>query len=436
MLAIAFNRLYHTILLRQEGDVFPYKSLALCCKYFIVLWEQYISYRQYRNLCSKLLPETLKGYVSEEQFQKAQAYGRDKLRFSFAKAFFLLALETLWLTRNILPWLWDLSRIIQSLIFFQLKTIIEVLIEQPFTLYMTFVIEVKHGFNKQNIRLFMRDLITLTLAKAIIETPFYAGLIKVIKIGVPTFYIYAWLFIAIFHLLLTIVYPTLIVPLFNKFALLPKNELYAMIEALMRRVQFPMHKLYVMDGSKRSGHSNAYFYGFFKIKRIVIFDTLLDHLNNDETCAVLAHELGHWNYGHSFALLASSLFEIFIAFFLFSRVTNSRGVFKSFGFADSAPTLVGYILFEYLYTPISKITDFARKASSRYYEFVADAFACDLGYGASLSSGLIKLQLKNLGFMNPDWLYSMYNMNHPELVERLNAIKYRRVVSSKSDKLD
>ncbi|KAI9234636.1 MAG: putative caax prenyl protease ste24 [Podila humilis] len=407
-------------------------------------------YRHYRNLCSKVLPTALKGYVSEEQFRKAQAYGRDKTRYSFSKATFSLVQESLWLTCDVLPWLWGVSgrimfrflgldskhEIVQSLIFFQFKSCAEALIELPFDFYEIFVIEERHGFNKQSWKLFISDFVVKTLVQAVFEMPFYAGLIKVFKTGGPNFYIYAWLFVVAFQLLMTTVYPTVIMPLFNTFTPLPKGELNSMIEALANSVQFPLQKLFVVDGSKRSGHSNAYFYGFFKNKRIVLFDTLLDHSSNHETCAVLAHELGHWNYNHSFNLLAGSLFEIFIAFFLFSRIISNKDLFTSFGFSHSTPTLVGYILFEFLYAPVSKITGFIRNTVARQYEFLADAFACDLGYASSLSSGLIKLQLKNLGNMNPDWLYSVYHRNHPELVERLNAIKQRVTILSKTNKTD
>jgi STE24 endopeptidase len=238
---------------------------------------------------------------------------------------------------------------------------------------------------------------------------------------------------------MTIAYPSLIQLLSNKFTPFPMDELYSMIEALTKRVQFPQQKLFVLDVSKRSGHSNAYFYGVFRSKRIVLFDTLLEHLSKDETCAILgknhinnysvehevvwfflfpyltsgiiflAYELGRWNYNHTFALLVGSLSEIFLAFFLFSRMINTRGLFASFGFTNSTPTLVGYFQFEYLYLPISKTAGFLRNTVSRYYEFLTNALACDLGCAASLSSGLFKLQLKNLGNMNPDWLYSMYH---------------------------
>ncbi|KAK3813894.1 MAG: CAAX prenyl protease-like protein [Linnemannia gamsii] len=431
MRAAAFDNFYLSLLSRQEGYAFPYRSAVLSYKYFFVLWKQYILHRHYQKLCTKSLPETLKGYVSEEQFHRAQAYGRDKARYSFTKAAFLLVLETLWFTHNVLPRFWDLSSGIMFGLF-SLETENEELIELPSELYRIFVVEERHGFNKQSWGLFMKDFVVMTLVRAVFEMPLYAGLIKVFKMGGANFYIHAWLFVVAFQLLMIIVYPSLIQPLFNKFTPLPKGELPLMIEALARRVQFPLQKLFVVDGSKCFSHSNAYFYGFFKSKRIVLFDTLLEHLRIDETCAVL----GHWSYNHTNALLVGSLSEIFFAFFLFSQMVNNRGLFTSFGFTNSAPTLVGFVLFLCQYTPISKVTDFARNTVSRDYEFLADAFACDLGYAASLSSGLMKLQLKNLGNTNPYWLYSMYHRNHPEIVERLDATKQRTAIPSKSNKID
>lgn len=190
----------------------------------------------------------------------------------------------------------------------------------PFSLYSTFVIEERHGFNKQTLKLYFSDLIKGHLVGAAIGMPFLAGFLKIIKISGENFYLYVWLFMYVetccaarfcfcerrtlskrkypspllhrvtFQLIMVSVYPTFIQPLFNKFEPLPEGELRTSIEALASRIAFPLTKLFVIDGSKRSGHSNAYFYGFFKNKRIVLFDTLLEHSDNDEICAVLGKE--------------------------------------------------------------------------------------------------------------------------------------------------
>ncbi|KAG0357188.1 hypothetical protein BGZ54_000421 [Gamsiella multidivaricata] len=450
--ASLYDNLQHsmdTVFERVRKGPLPYKESVLGFMFAVFLWEEYLRYRHYRKLCSKTLPEALKEHVTEEQFKKAQAYGRDKTRFGFVESVFNQVQNTLIIAFDFLPWLWDLSgeimsklagygseyEIAQSIIFFALQTVFSTIISMPFSLYSTFVIEERHGFNKQTLKLFFSDLIKGHLIGAAIGMPFLAGFLKVIKISGKNFYFYVWLFMVAFQLIMVSIYPTFIQPLFNKFTPLPEGELRTMIEALASRIHFPLTKLFVIDGSKRSGHSNAYFYGFFKNKRIVLFDTLLEHSNNDETCAVLAHELGHWACNHTLKMLAFGQVQIFAIFYLFSQFVNNKAMYTSFGFMDATPTLIGFILFNFLYAPVESVIGFITNMISRRYEFQADAFARDLGYASSLASGLIKLQLKNLGTMNPDWLYSMYHRSHPELVERLNAIN-RSSAGSKTEKVE
>ncbi|KAF9582564.1 hypothetical protein BGW38_000053 [Lunasporangiospora selenospora] len=420
----------------KSGEAWPYKEAVIGFISVVFVWEEYLRARHYRNLCSTERPKALSEHVPENEFQKAQAYGRDKARFGFVKSVFEQSQTTLGLIYDFLPWLWTTSgdimlkttgygseyEITQSIIFVTVFVFISTVISLPLSLYETFVIEERHGFNKQTIGLFVSDTIKSLLVSAVIGIPFLSGFLKVIQISGDNFYFYVWLFIVAFQLLMVSIFPTFIQPLFNKFTTLPEGELRTMIESLASRIHFPLTKLYVIDGSKRSGHSNAYFYGFFKNKRIVLYDTLLEHSTNDETCAVLAHELGHWAYGHTLKMLIRGQVELFFVFYLFSQVIHNKDMFVSFGFLDVTPTLIGFLLFQYLYTPIESVMAFVRNMISRRYEFQADAFARDLGYASSLSSGLIKLQLSNLGTMNPDWLHSMYYRSHPELIERLNAI--------------
>ncbi|KAF9945296.1 hypothetical protein BGZ72_001499 [Mortierella alpina] len=436
-----YDALVHSVeafLPKGSSGVFPYKELVLGFMYTVFLWEEYLRYRHYRNLCSKVRPKALHDHVTEEQFQKAQAYGRDKAQFGFVESVFNQIQSTLSITMDFLPWLWTLCgdimfrlagygseyEITQSILFFVLLTVFSTVISLPFSLYSTFVIEERHGFNKQTLGLFFSDMVKGHLVGGAIGMPFLAGFLKIIKIGGANFFYYVWLFLVAFQLIMVSIYPTFIQPLFNKFASLPEGELRTMIEALASRIHFPLTKLFVIDGSKRSGHSNAYFYGFFKNKRIVLYDTLLEHSNNEEICAVLAHELGHWACNHTLKMLAFNQVQIFAIFYLFSQFIHNKDMYISFGFTNSTPTLIGFLLFQFLYSPVESIIAFVANMLSRRYEFQADAFARDLGYAGSLASGLIKLQLKNLGTMNPDWLHSMYHRSHPELIERLNAIDH------------
>ncbi|KAG0222372.1 CAAX prenyl protease 1 [Actinomortierella wolfii] len=446
------QKLYHavgTLFGNEPIDTFPYKEFVLGFTLVVFTWEQYLLFRHYRCLRSQVLPTPLKSIVTQEEFLKAQAYGRDKAKFGFVHATWDTLQNTLVLWFNVLPLVWDIAgqimfkaagygpeyEITQSIIFFAITSLASSILSLPFSLYSTFVVEERHGFNKQTLSLFFTDLLKGYLIGGAIGMPFLAAFLKIIKISGPNFYFYVWVFMVAFQLIMISIYPTVIQPLFNKVEPLPDGELRTMIEALASRISFPLTKLFVIDGSKRSGHSNAYFYGFFKNKRIVLYDTLLEHSNNEEICAVLAHELGHWSHSHTLQMMAFAQVQLFATFYLFSHFVHNASMYSSFGF-DVMPTLIGFMLFQSLYSPVDSIMSFTANMISRHYEFQADAFARDLGYSTSLASGLIKLQKKNLGTMNPDWLYSMYHRSHPELVERLNAINAPSTSGVKTEKTE
>lgn len=215
--------------------------------------------------------------------------------------------------------------------------------------------------------------------------------------------------------------------MFNKVEPLPDGPLKEKIEALAARCAFPLTKLYVIDGSRRSSHSNAYFYGFFKNKRIVLFDTLLEQMDtHEEILAVLGHEIGHWAYSHTLRVLAFSQLHLFALFYLFSKFTTDVSLFESFGFARPSvhfPTVISFMLFTFLYAPMESVLGFLMNCVSRYHEFQADEYANALGYAQELRSSLIKLSVKNKGMMWPDWMYAAYHYSHPPVVERLARLE-------------
>lgn len=420
---------------------FPYKDFVLGFSFVVYAWETYLSYRQHKKLKEKKVPSALSTIVQIDTFTKAQAYGLDKSYFSFLSGIFS-QLQTAWfLYYNILPYFWDLAHkvlvdyvapnvgnpdianneLFQSVMFMYIFGGFSMILGLPFSLYSTFVIEEKHGFNKQTLSLFFTDMIKTTLLSIIIGTPFLIGFLWIIQVTGTSFVFYVWVFMIVFQLFFITIYPTFIQPLFNKFTELPEGELKEKVYALAKRIEFPLTKLFVVDGSKRSGHSNAYFFGFFKNKRIVLFDTLLEHSSIEETCGVLAHELGHWKYNHVFRTLIISQVHLLLIFYIFSLFLTRQELYTSFGFT-SHPILIGFLLFQFVYSPVEAVMGFAMNLLSRKHEFEADFFAVQLGYSDVLASGLIKLQIKNLGNMNPDTWYSTWHYSHPPLVERLNAI--------------
>jgi len=252
-------------------------------------------------------------------------------------------------------------------------------------------------------------------------------------------------------LFLMTIYPDLIAPLFDKYTPMPEGELRSQIEALAASVEFPLYKLYVVEGSKRSSHSNAYFYGFFKFKRIVLFDTLLEEAerlklkteeakeeekeekegtkkatgcNNPEIVAVLGHELGHWKMNHVLKNIVIGQVQIFLMFALFAYLSKSKPLYLAFGFEDSQPVLIGLmIVLQYVTAPYSAVIGFLMSVLSRHFEFQADEFAANMGKAKDLKTALVKLNNDNLGFPIYDWLYSAWNHSHPPLLERIDALK-------------
>jgi len=262
--------------------------------------------------------------------------------------------------------------------------------------------------------------------------PILAAFIVIVKWGGPQFYFYLWAFMQAVQIFLIMIYPTVIQPLFNKVDELEKGDLRDAIESLASRTGFPLTALYKIDGSKRSGHSNAYFYGFFKSKRIVLFDTLIEQSTLEEVVAVLGHELGHYFLNHTIQLLVFSSVHMFILFYLFGQMIHNQDIYISFGF-NTMPTVIGFILFQQILEPVEHVLEFLINAVSRYNEFQADSYSVQLGYGDSLASGLIKLQSENLSTMIPDPLYSAYHDSHPPLVQRLDAIHQLQAMQDKKD---
>ena len=295
------------------------------------------------------------------------------------------------------------------------------------------MLEQKHGFNKQTPGFYVKDQIKKFVIGQLIQSPILAGIIKIVYWGGDHFYIYLWLFVVLITLFLMTVYPDFIAPLFDKYTPMPEGQLRTDIEDLAASVEFPLYKLFVVEGSKRSSHSNAYFYGFFKFKRIVLFDTLLEveerrkllseedkknedekidktktGCSNKEIVAVLGHELGHWKMNHVAKNIVIGQVQIFMMFALFAYLSKSKPLYEAFGFTDSRPVLIGLmIVLQYITAPYSAVIGFLMSVLSRHFEFQADEFAANLGKAKDLQGALVKLNNDNLSFPIYDWLFSV-----------------------------
>lgn len=287
------------------------------------------------------------------------------------------------------------------------------------------MIEQRHGFNNQTFGLYVVDLIKTYILTGVIGLPLISGMLWVIKSTGDQFYFYLWLFMLIFQLIMLTIYPTLIQPLFNKVEPLSDGELKQKIESLAKSLNFPLSKLYVIDGSKRSNHSNAYFYGFFNNKRIVLFDTLISQMDSDEQIlAVLGHEIGHWHYSHTLRMLTIAQVHTFAVFFTFSLINKNNKIFESFGFHNMPylPIIISFTLFSMISSPAETLISFLMNMLSRYHEFQADMFAKQLNMASDLIQALLKLSVKNKGMLWPDPLYSAWHHSHPPILERIKAL--------------
>lgn len=445
---------------------------VLVFSWTVYIWEAYLAYRQ-RKIYSTTthVPTELGKIMDSETFEKSRLYQLDKSNFGFWSGLYSEAEGTLILLLGGIPFLWKVSGILtarfgfgpeyeisQSLVFLMLATLFSALTGLPWSLYSTFVIEEKHGFNQQTVGFFLKDALKKFAVTQCILLPVTSLLLYIIKIGGDYFFIYAWLFTLIVSLILVTIYADYIAPLFDKFTPLPDGELKSEIESMSKSIYFPLTKIYVVEGSKRSSHSNAYFYGFFKNKRIVLFDTLLEDYSplnksgekepgtgeeneaagneskpkpknkkqgcsNPEVLAVLGHELGHRKLGHTVKNIVISQMNSFLCFFLFAVLIGRKELFMAFGFHDTQPTLIGLmIIFQFIFSPYNELLSFCLTVLSRRFEFQADAFARNMGRSSELYSALIKLNKDNLGFPVADWLFSMWHYSHPPLLERLRAL--------------
>ena len=306
-----------------------------------------------------------------------------------------------------------------------LLSVMSTLMNVPWSLYGTFVVEARHGFNNTTMSTFVGDLIKSTLLTMVLSPPIIAGLVKImLLVPGPAMAVWIWGFMLAVSLIMLTIYPVIIAPLFNKYQPLEEGKLKKKIESLAGRLKFPLKKLFVVDGSRRSAHSNAYMYGFFKNKRIVLYDTLLEQSTDEQVTAVLAHELGHWALSHTKYLFVASQVVLAAQMSMFAMTRGAPGVLEAFGFqgAGNKPALASLVIFQLLIGPLDELLGLAQNFVSRTFEYQADRFAVDLGYAEDLKGALCVLDKKNKGPPNNDRWYSAYHHSHPVLVERLVAI--------------
>jgi STE24 endopeptidase len=374
------------------------------------------------------VPATFASQITLAAHQKAADYTIAKARFGLLEMALGAAVLLGWtllgglatLNHALLEWLG--GGMWQQLALLLAFMLIGSLIELPLTLYQTFVLEERFGFNKMSFNLWVADLLKSSLVGLLIGLPIVALILWLMAAAGSLWWLWAWGLWMGFNLLLLVVYPTFIAPIFNKFQPLDDENLKARVTALMQRCGFAAKGLFVMDGSKRSAHANAYFTGFGAAKRVVFYDTLLAKLSAGEVDAVLAHELGHFKHKHIIKRIVSMFAMSLAGFALLGWLSTQVWFYTGLGIAPNlnAPNDALALLLFMLAVPVFSFFISPLFAQiSRKHEFEADAYAMAQTSGVDLSTALLKLYEDNASTLTPDPVYVKFYYSHPPASERL-----------------
>ncbi len=374
------------------------------------------------------IPEDLQDVFDADEYQKSQNYKMTNYKFGLLTSGFSLLLTLGFLIFGGFDWLDGIARgisdnsIIMALVFFASIMIGSDIITTPFAYYKTFVIEEKFGFNKTTKTTFLLDKLKGYIMMAIIGGGITALIIWFFEWAGTDFWIYAWVAVSVFTLIMNLFYSRLIVPLFNKQKPLEEGSLKSKIESYAQKVGFELKNVFVIDGSKRSTKANAYFSGFGKEKRVTLYDTLINDLEEDEIVAVLAHEVGHYKRNHIIFNILSSVLLMGFTLFLLSLFINNPEISKAIGVSQPSfhAALIGFGI---LYSPFSELTGLIMNYLSRKFEFQADDYAKHTFAAMPLVTSLKKLSKNSLSNLTPHPAYVFMHYSHPPLIERVKNLK-------------
>ncbi len=393
------------------------------------------------------LPEELKeipeaSVFDEEKLAKISSYENTKYFFWIPRSVIALVVTLALVFSGFYPWLFmKICRITGfpggywstyfcALIFLVLSGLPESIIDIPFSLYKEFVIEKKFGFSKMTPALWLVDFAKELVMGFVLSAILLAAMIGILVAFPHGWWIFLTVVIFAFTLVMQVLYPLVIAPMFNKFTPLEDGELKTRITNLMENLGFKASGIFVMDASKRSGHSNAYFGGMGKSKRIVLYDTLINQLTTDELVAVLGHELGHYKLHHIIRRFLVMVPVEFILMFVLYKISQVQSLYTGFGFPFesianiSSVQFVGLFLANLIASSLNELVSPAVNFSSRKDEYAADKFSANLTkHPEHLISGLVKLNSENLSELLPPKFYVFWNYNHPTLIERIEALK-------------
>jgi STE24 endopeptidase len=378
---------------------------------------------------SGVLPGEFRDVYDAENYQKSQDYTRANTRFGFLTSSINLAVLLFfwfsggfnWLDQMVRSWNWPF--VWTGLAYAGILLAARSILQLPFSIYGTFVIEERFGFNKTTVKTFILDLIKGLALSVILGVPVFAAVLSFFKYAGPSAWFYCWIVVTGFTLFVQYIAPTWIMPLFNKFTPLEAGELKDAILTYTGQIKYPLAGLFVMDGSKRSSKSNAFFTGFGKNKRIALFDTLIEAHTVAELLTILAHEIGHYKKKHVQIALVISILHTGAVFFLLSLFLSQKALFDAF-YMDQISIYAGFLFFGMLLSPVEMLLSILMSSVSRRHEYQADRFAVET---TQMKEAFIKalktLSVHNLSNLRPHPFYVFLNYSHPPILKRILAIR-------------
>ncbi|HDL18979.1 MAG TPA: M48 family peptidase [Bacteroidetes bacterium] len=378
---------------------------------------------------SSELPDEFRDVYDAGAYTKSQEYTRVNTKFGTITSIFGLAVTLVFwfgggfnyldiMVRN-----WQLNPVLTGLVYMGILLFLRSLLSLSFSVYATFVIEERFGFNKTTVKTFIFDLVKMLLLAVLLGAPLLAGILAFFEYTGELAWLYGWSVTILFTLIIQFIAPNWILPLFNKFKPLEDGELKERIFSYAKSVRYALAGIFVMDGSKRSGKSNAFFTGFGKNKRIALYDTLIEKHTVPELVTILAHEIGHYKKKHILTGMVISIVHNGVIFFLLSLFISSKGLFDAF-YLDNRSVYAGMIFFGMLYSPIELIISIFMNLFSRHNEYQADRFAAETTEQPEIFiQALKKLSVSNLINLTPHPFYTFLNYSHPPVLERIRTLK-------------
>lgn len=379
------------------------------------------------------LPKEFEGFFDPEKYQKSLAYQRTNTRFGILRETIMIAGLLIFLFAGgfecVDSWAraigfkmsWGGVRV--GLVFAGAISLLRFLLQLPFSIYHTFVIEEKYGFNKTTVKTYLLDLMKGAVLIAILGGAVFGSIVWFFEKSGSAAWIYAWISVTVFQLVLVYLAPVFILPLFNKFTPLAESELKSAVEAFARKQNFQLSGIFMMDSSKRSTKSNAYFTGFGRFRRLVLFDTLAQKQTVEELIAVVAHEVGHFKRKHIVKFTIISILSSGLMFYLFSLFLNNPELFAAFR-VEHVSVYASVIFVSLLYGPLMRPLSFFTQILSRKFEFEADDYSLETyGKPEMLVSALKKLSVDNMSHLTPHPLKVALDYTHPPILRRIAAIR-------------